>query len=112
MTSATIDSQVKIIQPSGRLNAANAVAFQNQLAADVSSKPHSCLLVDMHQVDFLDSAGLMALVSALNLAQTLQRRFCLCNVSPSIRMIFELTQLDEAFEIFESPEAFVTAINN
>jgi anti-anti-sigma factor len=99
-----------IIQPSGHINASNAVEFQHQLTTAVASEQYSVVLVDMHQVESLDSAGLMALVSALSLAQTLKRRFSLCSVAPSIRIIFELTQLDGAFEIFENRDAFVPTI--
>jgi anti-anti-sigma factor len=64
------------------------------------------LLVDMSQVESLDSAGLLALVSTLTLAQQIDKQFALCHVSASIRIIFELTQLDRVFEIFEDRLAF------
>jgi len=51
----------------------------------------------------------MALVSALKLAQKLGRRFSLCSVSPSLKIIFELTQVDKVFEIFEGKAAFEAA---
>ncbi len=94
-----------VVHLKGHINAANAADFQTQLTSAVSSSGNPAILVDMAQVDSLDSAGLMALVSALTLAQRLDRRFSLCCVSPSIRIIFELTQLDRVFEIFENPSA-------
>ena len=106
MANAILTSQLIIVQPSGHINASNAAEFKHQLTNAVASEQHSVVLVDMHQVESLDSAGLMALVSALSLAQTLKRRFSVCSVAPSIRIIFELTQLDGAFEIFESCDAF------
>jgi anti-anti-sigma factor len=105
MAIAIMDSQLTIIQPSGHINASNATEFQRQLTTEVASQKHS-VLVDMHRVESIDSAGLMALVSALSLSQNLKRRFSLCCVAPSIRIIFELTKLDRAFEIYESREAF------
>jgi anti-anti-sigma factor len=109
MAIAIMDSQLTIIQPSGHINVANVTEFQRQLTAAVASGPHSTL-VDMQRVESLDSAGLMALVSALSLAQSLKQRFSLCSVAPSIRIILELTQLDEAFEIFESRETFASTL--
>ena len=58
----------------------------------------------------MDSAALMALVHGLRLAQSLGKRFSLCAVSPSIQIIFELTQLDRVFEIFDSEATFTKAI--
>lgn len=109
MSLAIMDAQMTIIQPSGHINASNAVDFQRQLTTAVASQQHA-VLVEMNQVESLDSAGLMALVSALSLAQNLKRRLTLCSVAPSIRIIFELTQLDGAFEIFENRDAYMATI--
>lgn len=103
-------SQPTIIQPCGHINASSATAFQEELIASVSSESSSALLVDMEQVESLDSAGLVALVSALTLAQQLNKPFSLCSVAPSIRIIFELTQLDRVFEIFENRSGVKVAI--
>ena len=97
---------VTVVKPSGNINASTAVKFQNQLVQAISADNTSALLLDLEQVEFLDSAGLMALVSAMRLARSLNKRFSLCSVSPDIRMIFELSQLDRVFEIRESAAAF------
>lgn len=100
-----------IMQPQGYVNASNAVGFQRELTAAVNScEADSILLVNMSQIEYIDSAGLMALVSALSLSQRLEKRFILCCVSPAVRMIFELTQLDRVFEIFESCAACEQAL--
>ncbi len=109
MQNTLVSPGVAIVQPRSYINATNAAEFQHQLTTAVSPPQVSSLLVDMKQVEYIDSAGLMALVTALNAAQRLKRRFSLCCVSPSVRMIFELTQLDRAFEMFESREAYEAA---
>lgn len=109
MAIAIMDSKLTIIQPSGHINASNASEFQRQLTSAVASQQNA-VLVDMHRVESLDSAGLMGLVSALSLAQNLKRRFSICCIAPSIKIIFELTQLDRAFEIFETREAFIKTL--
>lgn len=90
-----------VIQPSGHISAANAAELQQQLAETISSQEYASLLVDMSKVESLDSAGLMALVSTLTLAQRLNKRFSLFGISPSVQIIFELTQLDRVFEILD-----------
>ncbi len=109
MAIAIMDSQLTIVQPSGHINASNASEFQRQLTSAVASQQNA-VLVDMHRVESLDSAGLMGLVSALSLAQNLKRRFSICCVAPSIKIIFELTQLDSAFEIFATRDAFLATL--
>ena len=107
MKSTSICTKIATIEPSGYVCAANANEFKDQLTSAVaSSSEFSVLLVDMKQVEFIDSAGLMALVSAFRLAQSIGKRFSLCSVAPSIQIVFELTQLDGVFDIFDSRDAF------
>lgn len=110
MKTVLLQPQITVVQPHGHINASNAVDFQQQLTTAVSSEQPQVLLIDMSQVESLDSAGLMALVSALSLAQGLNHRFSLCCMSASIRIIFELTQLDRVFEIFDNRADFEAAI--
>ena len=101
--------EITVICPHGAVNALNAGDFQQEMTKAVSQDQGSSVLVNLEQVESLDSAGLMALVSSLKLAQSLGSRFSLCGVSPAIRIIFELTQLDKVFEIFENTTAFKKA---
>ncbi|MBE9118692.1 STAS domain-containing protein [Lusitaniella coriacea LEGE 07157] len=106
MNSIALDRNIATIFPQGSINASNAVAFKKQLIETIATQNASFLLVDMEQVNFLDSAGLMAFVAAYRLSKSLGRRLALCSVAPSVKIIFDLTQLDNTFEIFENRRAF------
>ena len=108
METTLTQSQIAVIQPSGHVNAATVDELQSQLNNAVAYQER--ILVDLHKVESLDSAGLMALVATQRKAQELKCRFSLCSVSPAIRIIFELTQLDRVFEIFDNRAAFEAAI--
>jgi anti-sigma B factor antagonist len=101
--------KITVIRPQGALNASNALEFERDLTTGLAQDENTILLVNLEAVESLDSAGLMALVSALKLSGSLGRRFSLCAVPPSIKIIFELTQLDSVFEIFESEADFAVA---
>ncbi|WP_193197858.1 STAS domain-containing protein [Nostoc sp. MG11] len=94
--------KIAVIRPQGCLNAANALEFERDLTTALAQDNMSILVVDLAAVESLDSAGLMALVSALKLAGSLGKSFRLCSVSPAIKIIFEMTQLDRVFEIWKS----------
>ncbi|MGB8689274.1 MAG: STAS domain-containing protein [Microcoleus sp.] len=97
---------ITVIRPQNQLNAATAREFGLQLSTTISAPGVVVVLVDLAQVKFIDSVGLMVLVAGLKQAKNLQRRFSICSVSPGIRMILELSQLDRVFEIFENVEIF------
>lgn len=103
----SFNATLTIIRPNGALNAANAHLLQAQLSETIRTEQSGGLMVDMSQVESLDSAGLVSLISVLRLARDLSKRFCLCSVPPSIRMVFELTQLDRVFELVEETPAQV-----
>jgi anti-sigma B factor antagonist len=94
--------KIAVIRPQECLNAANALEFERDMTTALAQNGISILVVDLAAVESLDSAGLMALLSTHKLAGTLGRSCRLCGVAPSIRIIFELTQLDRVFEILDS----------
>ncbi|WP_427161011.1 STAS domain-containing protein [Aliinostoc sp. HNIBRCY26] len=97
---ALLKSQkVAVIRPHNCLNATNALEFERELSTMLAQEDVAGLLVDLAAVDSCDSSGLMALVSALKLAQNLGKGFQLDSVSPAIKIVLELTQLDQIFEI-------------
>ncbi|MDJ0578873.1 STAS domain-containing protein [Crocosphaera sp.] len=102
---------VAVFEPSGYLTAANVDSFQQELTNFVTQNSYREFLVDMRQVEFIDSAGLMAIVSAFRLAQRLNKKLSVCCLSPSVRIIFELTQLDRALEIYESRQTYKVSLN-
>lgn len=94
-------SESILIQLEGRLDSKNAATLQQKL---VMLKPdkHTLWILDMGQVDFIDSAGLVALVAGLKAAQRHRCRLAICGLRPNVRLIFEITQLDRVFEIFNN----------
>lgn len=108
MQSLVSRSQGSLIRAQGHVNAASATALEMQIHQAVKSEA-TAILVDMAQVESFDSAGLMALVSSLTLAQQFEKRLSLCAVPANVRIVMEVTQLDRVFEILPSPAAFELA---
>ena len=62
----------------------------------------------MAAVDFIDISGICALVGGLNAARHRGCRLVTCNLSATLRLIFEITQLDQLFEIFDSFDQIIS----
>ncbi|MBE9029367.1 STAS domain-containing protein [filamentous cyanobacterium LEGE 11480] len=108
MQSLLSRAQGSLVRAQGHVNAATASELETQIHQAVKSEA-TAVLVDMGQVESLDSAGLMALVSSLTLAQQLNKRLSLCSMPANVQIILEMTQLDQVFEILPSPAAFELA---
>ena len=92
---------VTVICPSGVLNAESAAKFEQELVAAMRASCDSELVVDMSGVESLDNSGLVSFMSALNVARAKSKRLSICSAPPSIRIVFELTQLDRVFSMGE-----------
>ncbi|MBN3940725.1 MAG: STAS domain-containing protein [Nostoc sp.] len=59
-------------------------------------------MIYLVKVDFIDSSGLTALLKGVSSIRSSACRSVICNLQAPVRMIFELTQMDSMFEIYEN----------
>ena len=93
-------SEVFSLQLQGCLDQQEGLRLKQQLAL-IEPERHNFWIIDLSQVDFIDSAGLFALISALNTAKQKQCRLVIGNPRPAVKLIFEITQLDQVLEILD-----------
>ena len=65
------------------------------------------LIINLNGVNFIDSAGLALLVCGLKWCRQREGKLHLCHIQQPVHIIFELTRLDKAFEIFDNEESAV-----
>ena len=85
----------------GRLDLTSSAQLKDKVQQNLE-EGHKNILLDMSQVDFINSSGLGTLVSTLKVVRTHAGRIVLSSLAPYVQEIFEITQLSHIFEIFES----------
>jgi anti-sigma B factor antagonist len=100
--------QSVLIQSPDRLDLEGGASLRRKLST-LEPKRHSLWIVDLAQVDFIDSAGLVALIGGLNLARKHQCRLVFHNPRPAVKVVFEITRLNQVFEVIENCLEAVTA---
>ncbi|MEA5419519.1 STAS domain-containing protein [Spirulina sp. CCNP1310] len=96
-------AQVIVLAPSGRLDITTAWQFRLKLQECISKlSPH--VVVNLSQVNFIDSSGLTSLVAGMRDADKVKGSFRICNVHPEAKLVFEVTMMDSVFEIFDTEE--------
>jgi anti-sigma B factor antagonist len=106
-----MNSIVQIIEPEGILDGTKSAEFQHQVEQSVESGVDT-ILVDFHQVTFMDSSGLGALVKALKTVNAAEVKFFLCSVNEQVSMLFELTSMDDYFTILSDRQEFTRQLHN
>ena len=100
-----MNSVVQIIEPEGILDGTKTADFQQQIDQSIDSGVDT-ILVDFSNVTFMDSSGLGALVKAFKTLQAADVRLFLCSINEQIKMLFELTSMDNYFTIFSDRQEF------
>ncbi len=97
------EHQVILFKPQGRIDLHGGMALSEKMAGVVPQRDQ-LWVIDLGEVDFMDSSGLVSLVQGLKAARQSGCRLVLCNVQAPVRLILELTQLDSVFEIVNTCE--------
>src|SRR5215470_9715372 len=74
------------------------------LDAIIDKRPER-LVVDLSDVSYIDSAGLAALIQAMQKVQGYGGKFRLAGLQETVRSIFEISRLDQVFQIFPDADA-------
>jgi len=100
------EGQVRILELSGRFDSYTAPQVR-QWVEEAADREPAQLVLNLSGVHFVDSTALATLVQGMKRCRQLNGDLRLCCLQQPVRMIFELTRLDKAFEIFASEEAAV-----
>jgi anti-sigma B factor antagonist len=104
-----MNSHIKVVQPSGILDSTKTNQFRAEISELVNGGAKT-ILVNLKDVTFIDSSGLGALVIALKTVRSAGARFYICSINEQVRILFELTSMDQVFEVFPDQAAFEESI--
>ena len=97
------DDAVKIALR-GELDLDHAYTYDEELKRVEALTHLRCICLDLRELTFLDSCGLARLVAARRRAMKAGRRLVLVRGPAAVQRVFQLTAVDEAFEIVNTPE--------
>lgn len=89
-----------------RIDAACAIQFKDEMRNLTDEGPERVVL-DLAEVEFLDSSGLGAVVAALKAVRAGQK-LELADLHPTVQRVFHLTRMDSVFMIHETADAAIS----
>jgi anti-anti-sigma regulatory factor len=84
-----------------RQSRANVVPLKGEIDLHVSPTVTAAL----NNVIYIDSAGLAALIQAMQKVEGYGGKFMLAGLQETVRSIFEISRLDQVFQIFPDADA-------
>ena len=100
----TSSGAIDVIRLPARLSMADASDCRHAIR-DLVDEGRTRLVMDMSQVEFVDSSGLSVLVSAIKAARAVGGDVVLSGLTPQVQALVELTRLHHLFEIFSDSQA-------
>ncbi|MDD7929871.1 STAS domain-containing protein [Microbacterium thalli] len=84
----------RVVRPHGRLTMVSAREFRERVNEEISAAPDALVVVDLSDLQFIDSSGLGALVACLKSARQAGGDLRLAAPTEQITMVLGLTNLD------------------
>jgi anti-anti-sigma factor len=98
------DGDVVHLSLGGEFDLAGVPQFQAVIAKVEADAP-AAIVLDLSDLDFMDSSGLRAIVTADARARKAGRRLAIVPGPPSVRGVFQITGLDAQLELIEDAES-------
>ena len=107
---AAITSQHRpnVLPLKGEIDLHVSPALTESLNAMTEEKPER-IVIDLSRATYIDSAGLAALILAMQKVEAYGGRFFLTGLHETMRSIFETSRLDQVFQIFPDVDAALAA---
>src|SRR6516162_5039381 len=99
-----LQSRSKIVPLNGEIDLHVSPTVTATLNDVIDKKPER-LVVDLSEVSYIDSAGLAALIQAMQKVEAYGGKFMLSGLQETVRSIFEISRLDQVFQIFPDANA-------
>ena len=93
-----------VIAARGRMNAMTAPAMKGRIK-ELIDTGRTEIVCDLHEVSFVDSSGLSALVSGLKSTREQGGFLKVAGANEQVARIFKLTMLDRVFEMYATADA-------
>lgn len=100
-----MNALIKVIQPSGIFDGTHAKQLRHQISDHVVSGV-DIILIDLQNVTQLDSSGLGGLIAIQRVVRTANSKLFLCGINDQVKMLFELTKMEQMFNIFADQQDF------
>jgi anti-sigma B factor antagonist len=98
-----------VIAVSGEIHVSTAPEF-SRLLNDAIGEGAMQVVLDLSDVEFIDSTGLSVLLNGLRRVTRRGGRMALVCTNPTVMRLFVITRLDSTFRIVGSREAAVAAV--
>jgi anti-anti-sigma factor len=98
---------VIILYLAGRLDVHLSAEVEKGINKIINEDTGVHLILNLRDVEYMSSSGLRIFVSTMRLLKESKRKLKLCNMNSAVKKIFEVVELMDMFEIYDTEEEAV-----
>ncbi len=98
---------IVVITPSADIDMSRSPELRSIIRQEMGSNVHK-MIVDLEEVQYMDSSGLATLVEAMRNASKTDTKLVICNMNQKVSAIFEIARLDSFFSIVGSRDEAIS----
>jgi anti-sigma B factor antagonist len=102
---------VEVVQINGRIELGEGSAAVRDVVRDLLAKGRKKILLNLADVDYIDSAGLGTLVSAFTSVRNDGGELKLVFLTKKVQDLLQMTRLYTVFDIFDDEEAAINSFD-
>jgi anti-sigma B factor antagonist len=100
------EGRTSVITVSGELDLASSAALEEELARVIGSESEQ-VVIDLRELEFMDSTGLSTLVKAHQRAEGVGKQFGLVRGPQQVQRLLSLTGVEERLRFADTPEELI-----
>lgn len=100
---------VIVVYLQGRLDVHLSADIEKEINKLIKDEPSAHLLLNLAGVEYMSSSGLRIFVSTMRILKESNRKLKLCNMNSAVKKIFEVVELMDMFEIYETEDEAIAS---
>lgn len=105
----TEQDDIKIVHLEGKLDVNLSIEIEAEFEKMIDAGTTKMVL-DLKKVEYLSSSGLRIFISAMRKLKERNGKLVLCNITPMVKKIFKIVELEDLFEIYETTSQAVDVL--
>ena len=89
-----------VLYLAGRLDVQNSIQIEKEIYQLIQNEPDYHLLLNLGDVKYMSSSGIRIFVSTMRILKEKDKKLKLCNLSESVKKIFEVVELLDMFDVY------------
>lgn len=99
-----------LVQLNGRLDITHSDEVESKLSEDIKSGTGD-IIINLEMISYISSSGIRIFVGMVRELEKQGRKLKLCCITPPVKKVFDVVELLDLFEVYDTEEAAIQSLS-